>query len=313
VFLLELVFHLLRKDKVSADVPADAPSAVKKIQPAPMGNSNTVQTQEMFITTQEMNGTAHELGWFKPETSIGEIKKQTSEKMCVPSEAIKLASSSSISSGSTLSDDTPLKSIMSDDTPLKSTLSDDTLSSGSTPLKELVSPSGPTENLSVVVQMPESFQEALDRVDDIRVHEDTYNELVKFACQFEDKSVTSANICLLHKVVQLVCASLHAACHNLSRGWAIEALDKLLRHTLKQLRKCNESTGHGSQQAASFEKLESIKEMIAEALLEVSQNGYWQEQYEARHALAQLDTLKLDNGYKRPTADEQRRACLGGA
>jgi len=234
----------------------------------PAEGDHSAYTMEMFITAQEMNGTAHELGWFSPETSVGEIKRQASEKMCVPTKAISLASCSSISSGSSLTDD-------------------------SSPLGEVWPRFGAGANLNVVVQMPASFEETLKRVDDIRVHEDAYDELVNFACQFEHECITPANANLLQRVVQLICDSLHTRNHKLSRGWAITALSKLLEHSMKQLHICHHTTRDGSLQAAVSEKLENAMLMIVEGLQPVSQSDFWLERDESRAAFAKLDSLGL--------------------
>lgn len=271
----------------------EALSCLSRTSSAPAEDDNAY-TMEMFITALELNGTAHELGWFPLETSVGEIKRQASEKMCVPTRAISLASSSSISSGSSLTDD-------------------------NSPLGEVWPRFGPGgANLNVVVQMPASFEETLKRVDDIRVHEDVYDELVNFACQFEHKCLTPANVSVLQRVVQLICDSLRTANHKASRGWAIKALSKLLEHSMKQLRICHHTTGEGSRQAAAADKLENAMLMIVEGLQPVSQSDFWLERDEACAAFAKLDSLGLPKLnpelYRRLVkANEQARACLGGA
>lgn len=251
----------------------------------------------MCITALELNGTAHELGWFPAETSVGEIKRRTSENMCVPTRAISLASCDSIPSGSSCD------SLLVDD---------------SSPLGEVWPRFGPGANLNVVVQFPASFEETLKRVDDIRVHEDVYEELVNFACQFQHKRLTLANVSVLLRVVQLICESLHAAKHSACRGWAIKALSRLLEHSMKQLRNCHDTTADASPQAAAAEKLENAVRMIVEGLQPVSQSGSWLEQNEARAALAKLDSWGLSKLnpalYRRlAEANVQAHARLGGA
>jgi len=279
------------KTAVSVPAPAqdsEARSCLYKTSSAPAEGDDSAYTEEMFITAQEMNGTAHELGWFTPETFVGEIKRKASEKMCVPTKAITLASSSAISCGAALTDD-------------------------SSALGEVWARFGPGANLTVVVQMPASFEETLKRVDDIRVHEGVYEELVNFACQFEHKCPTPANVSVLQRVVQFICANLHARNHKLSRGWAIKALSKLLEHSIKQLRKCHNDT----HQAAAAETLENVMLMIVEGLRPLS-NGDWLERDEAHAAFAKLESLGLaklnPELYERLVkANEQARASLGGA
>jgi len=268
--------------------PVNFSSLVKTVS-TPHQGDDSAYSMEMFITALELNGTAHELGWFTPETNVGEVKRQASEKMCVPTKAISMASCSSITSGSSLTDD-------------------------SSPLGEVWARFGPGANLNVIVQMPASFEETLKRVDDIRVHEGVYDELVNFACQFAQKCPTTANVCVLQRVVQLICESLHTTKNKASRGWAIKALSKLLEHSTKQLRICHQTT----EEAVATEKLENVMLMIVEGLHRVSQSDFWLEQDEARAAFAKLDALglsKLDPElYRRLVkANDQARACLGGA
>lgn len=273
--------------------PSEAPPVLTRAISTPDEGDYSAYTVEMFITAVEMNGTAHELGWFPPDASVGELKRQASEKMCVPTKGLSLASISSTSTDSPFSDD-------------------------SSSLGEVWPRFGPGANLNVVVQMPESFEETLKRVDDIRVHEDAYDELVNFACEFEHKRITTANASLLHRVVQLVCDSLHTSGHKLSRGWAIKALSKLLQHSAKQLLINQYKSRDGSPQAASSEKLENSLLTIVGMLQEVSKLACWLEREESRDALTYLESSGLDKFdpdlYRRLIkADEQARACLGGA
>jgi len=241
----------------------------------------------MFITAIEMNGTVHELGWFSPETSVGEIKTRASEEMCVPTKAIILASSDS--SGSSLTDD-------------------------SSSLGEVWPSFGPGADLNVVVQMPAILEETLKREDDIRLHEGVFDELVSFACQFEHKLLTPANVTMLQRVVQLICECLLTANNKASRGWAIKALSKLLEHSMKQLRACHHTAGDGSPQAAAVAKLENVMLMIVEGLQPVAQADFWLEQDETIATCIRIAGKLNPELYRRLVkANGQARACLGGA
>jgi len=222
----------------------------------------------MFITAREVNGTPHELGWFPPET-VGEIKRQTSEKMCVPMEALRLVSCSSISSGSSLEND-------------------------GSPLGEVWPSFGPGSNLMVSVQMP-SDEELLECVDDIRTHEGAYDKLANLACQFEGKRIPPSNTSFLKRVVAVICQSLHKreTSHKLSRAWAIQALTRLLKHSITQLRICHHPSRDGSPQSQASDMLESTIQMILEEFQELSQTDFWLERQEAREALDQAEAMGL--------------------
>jgi len=235
----------------------------------------TSELNPMSITALELNGTAHELGWFPPEASVAEIKRRASQIMCVPAKAISLASSDS--SGSSVTDGSYIR----------------------------VAALGPGANLTVVVQMPAIFEETLKRVDDIRVHEGVYDELVSFACQFKGKCLTPANVSVLQRVVQLICDSLRTAKHKASRGWAIKALSELLGHSMQQMGQAHHTTRHVcdnyctisckyqiASACSGAEKLENVMLMIVEGLQAVNASDYWLERDEARAALAKLDSLK---------------------
>merc|ERR1712070_898954 len=133
----------------------------------------------------------------------------------------------------------------------------------------------------------------LQSTDDIRVHENTYGDLVNFACKFEDRLSTPANANLLRRVVDIISKSLHSHCHKLSRGWAIQALSKILQHVCKQLHRCNCRTRDGSTMTTPSEALESTLLAVVEALLELSEAVCWLEREEALSALAHLDLAQL--------------------
>jgi hypothetical protein len=201
-----------------------------------------------------MDGSCGELGWFSKETSVGEVKRCTSEVMSMPSETLAIVSASS-----------------------KSSLEDD-----STPLADVWHRFPPDANLNVVVQFPARFEEILKCFDDIRPHEDAFKELVKLACEFGGDYMNQTNANLLKRAVTVVGDSLRGPGHALRRGWAIDALSKLLEHLLRTPKEtCSETVQ------------ESIK-MIAEELTALSKpDSFWYERQDASKTLNQLYASEL--------------------
>jgi hypothetical protein len=248
---------------------------------------------QMFITAREMNGETHDLGWFAEESSMGEAKRQASDRMSVPSEAIRFASCCEISSGASLNDE-------------QSTLGD------------VLPRFGGGLILAVVVQMPSRFEEVLQRRDDIRVHEKAYEDLAKFVCQFEGRFITPANANLVRRAIDIISKSLHGHCHTLSRGWAIAALSKILQYVSKQLHRCHCRTRGVCTMTNSLEALKGAMVAVVEALLDVSEVGFWLEREEALSALARLNLaqlFKVDSELHRHVLHicGQSRPGLGGA
>lgn len=233
-----------------------------KATSTPVSGDHSLHTTEMFITAQELvNGVTHELGWFPPVETVGEIKRMVSERMCVPPEALRMVSGSSIASESSLESD-------------HSTLG------------EVWPRFGPGSNLIISVQaLPD--EELLKSVDDIRVHEGAYDKLANLACQFEGKLIPPSNANFLKHVTEVICRSLHEheTRHMLSRAWATQALTKLLKHSIRQLHICNYPTRDGTPLADSSEKLEGIIQIIVEEFQELSQKEVWIERDEALLAL----------------------------
>jgi len=248
----------------SPSKPASKPSHRRAASgtSVPIPDDDSFQSSEMFITATEMNGTSHELGWFDPETKVGEVRRITSQLMLVPEEALAIVSERSKSS----------------------------LDLDESPLADMYPLFPPAESLTAIVQMPARFEERLKCADDVRCHEDAYAELVEFACKFGSRVVvTPGSANLLKRVVVLVCSKLHPGGHPLGRGWAINALAKLLQHSVKQICVWHCFFADRAEQDCS-EKLLSTIGLIVETLRQILESGHWLEQLEATDALSKAAT-----------------------
>lgn len=241
----------------------EAACALERIHSTPLSGDEQLRTLEIFIEVQELNGEVHELGWFRPEESLGEIKREASKEMCVPVEALKLVKTSS-------------------DSTISTTLSDASLVSDSSSVGEVWRPHTPGAKLNAVVQMPSKYEETLMRKDDLRVHENVYDQLVTLACEFE--SVTAANVNLAKRIINIIENALHNTGNLTSRGWAIAALTKLLKHFINQFRLFDCKDDDACREEDCFENLKSAIESTVKVFEKLSHSDSWLERQEASEA-----------------------------
>lgn len=269
---------------ISVPVPLDVPGpyeaplsqqeaacALNRAHSNPLSGDERLRMLEMFIEVQELNGKVHELGWFHPEESLGEVKKETSKEMCVPVEALKLVKNCSDSTVST-------------------TLSNSSLESDSSSLGEVWRPLTPGVKVNAVVQMPSKYEETLMRHDDVRVHENAYDQLVTLACEFE--SVTAANVNLAKRIVKIIETSLHNTGNTTSRGWAIAALTKLLKHFIKQFRLFDCKDEDACRKEDCFVNLKSAIESTVNVFEKLSHSDNWLERQESSEAMMAIRAVR---------------------
>jgi hypothetical protein len=244
----------------------------------------------MYIMVQEFNGNVHELGWFRLEETLGEVKGETSKQLCVPTSVLKLVSSTSISSAS--------------------------LDNDTTSLREIWPALTPGVKLIAVVQMPPESEVILQRQDDIRIHEKAYDQLVTLACQFE--AVTSANVNLSKRIVKIIENALANAHHKLCRYWAVEALNKMLRHLIQQFHNFDCKAKNPSDKDICLENLKSAIQSIGVVFVELSYSAFWLERQGAEEGLAKIGAAGFEKvvytaGSENVTCSVGVRARLGGA
>lgn len=239
----------------------EAPT-LERQRSTPTEGDHSLRTEEAFITVRELSGASHELGWFTPKATVGEVKRRLSEDMCIPAEALSIASTSSRSNPSFSVDETPLGDVFS--------------------------PFVPGAELNVVVAFPDHFQEALNCLDDIRECQKAYSKLVAFAREFEGTCMTLANANMLNRVVREISGRLRKSAHPTNRGWAIQALSDLSEHSIKQFSLCQDA--RVSDECA--ESLKSTLECLTAIFEELSQTSCsWLEKQEAADALAKMQVV----------------------
>jgi hypothetical protein len=272
----------------------------------PLSGDDRLRILETFIVVQELNGNTRDLGWFGPDQSVEELRKQISKEMCVPMEALKLVRDSSADTVSSSTSNASLDNLVS----APSTAS---LESNSSSLGELWSPQTPGIKLNAVVQMPPEYEEFLKCYDDVRVHENAYNRLVTLASEFE--SPTPANANLVKRIINIIENALHDTTNKASRGWAIGALTKLLVHLIKQFRLLGCKSAKACCERDLTENLRETISRIGEIFKGLSGSTCWLERQEAEEAMhkikavAALDTFVC--GAESYSAS--RKAQLGGA
>lgn len=208
--------------------------------------------------------------------------------MCVPMEALKLVKTSSDStvftsnSGSSLDSGTSTASLDSN------------------------------TSINAVVQMPPEYEETLKCNDDVRVHENAYDQLVTLACtSFE--SITSANVNLMKRIVKIIENALHNTHHKASRGWAIAALTKLLNHVINQLRLFNCKTTDSIRKEDCLENLISTIAYISKVFETLSHSDCWLERQEAEQGMTSIKAVAGSEKEVCIADVTGRRAQLGGA
>lgn len=270
--------------------------ALTRVSSTPLPGDERLRILEMYIMVHEFNGNAHELGWFRPEETLGEVKRQTSRELCVPMDVLRLVSDPTISTSTKM---------------LSASLDSDTSSLG-----DVWSPLTPGVKLNAIVQMPPEYEEILERHDDIRVHENAYDQLATLACEFE--TVTSANVNLSKRIVKIIQNALGNTNHNLSRSWAVEALKKLLRHLIRQFRNFDCKAAKPCDKDICMENLKSAVQSIGVVFGEMRSSGFWLERQAAEEGLAEIGAAGLEEvvgttGLENIVCGVGARAFVGGA